>query len=189
MSLWCLLAAPLLAGNDLSNMTEDTRSILMNHEVIAIDQDPAANPAQLVTYVEKQVVAYRKLHDGSTAVAFSTELKRRTNRRGSGRPSGSRAKTSRPATCGNMRPSRFPTSTIPTTVPPHGVVMAESQSNNIEGILAGAPGEHPRETPIAHLLISRRPPRSRASRAKERGGAPYLEARRFGRPKRQARPS
>jgi alpha-galactosidase len=70
MSLWCLLAAPLLAGNDLSNMTEDTRSILMNHEVIAIDQDPAANPAKLVTYVEKQVVAYRKLHDGSTAVAF-----------------------------------------------------------------------------------------------------------------------
>ncbi len=70
MSLWCLLAAPLLAGNDLSNMTEDTRSILMNHEVIAIDQDPAANPAQLVTYVGKLMVAYRKLHDGSTAVAF-----------------------------------------------------------------------------------------------------------------------
>jgi alpha-galactosidase len=70
MSLWCLLAAPLLAGNDLSNMTEDTRSILMNHEVIAIDQDPGANRAQLVTYVGKLMVAYRKLHDGSTAVAF-----------------------------------------------------------------------------------------------------------------------
>jgi alpha-galactosidase len=70
MSLWCLLAAPLLAGNDLSNMTEDTRKILMNREVIAVDQDPAANPAQLVNPVSKQVVAYRKLHDGSTAVAF-----------------------------------------------------------------------------------------------------------------------
>jgi alpha-galactosidase len=70
MSLWCLLAAPLLAGNDLSSMTEDTKSILMNREVIAIDQDPAAQPAQLVTYVGKLMVAYRKLHDGSTAVAF-----------------------------------------------------------------------------------------------------------------------
>ncbi|MGA8185938.1 MAG: glycoside hydrolase family 27 protein, partial [Terriglobia bacterium] len=60
----------LLAGNDLSSMTEDTKSILMNREVIAIDQDPAAQPAQLVTYVGKLMVAYRKLHDGSTAVAF-----------------------------------------------------------------------------------------------------------------------
>src|SRR5215472_3299021 len=39
MSLWAILAAPLLAGNDLSKMDETTRSILMNKEVIAIDQD------------------------------------------------------------------------------------------------------------------------------------------------------
>jgi alpha-galactosidase len=70
MSLWCLLAAPLLAGNDLSKMSDDTRSILMNREVIAIDQDPAAHPAKLVTYEGKLMVACRKLHDDSTAVAF-----------------------------------------------------------------------------------------------------------------------
>jgi alpha-galactosidase len=40
MSLWAILAAPLLAGNDLSKMTPDTRSILMNKAVIAVDQDP-----------------------------------------------------------------------------------------------------------------------------------------------------
>lgn len=39
MSLWAMLAAPLLAGNDLSKMDETTRSILMNKEVIAVDQD------------------------------------------------------------------------------------------------------------------------------------------------------
>jgi alpha-galactosidase len=39
MTLWAMLAAPLLAGNDLSKMTESTRSILMNKEVIAVDQD------------------------------------------------------------------------------------------------------------------------------------------------------
>jgi alpha-galactosidase len=39
MSLWAIVAAPLLAGNDLSKMDETTRSILMNKEVIAVDQD------------------------------------------------------------------------------------------------------------------------------------------------------
>lgn len=39
MSLWAMLAAPLLAGNDLSKMDETTKSILMNKEVIAVDQD------------------------------------------------------------------------------------------------------------------------------------------------------
>lgn len=39
MSLWVLLAAPLIAGNDLSKMTEADKSLLMNKEAIAIDQD------------------------------------------------------------------------------------------------------------------------------------------------------
>jgi alpha-galactosidase len=39
MSLWALLAAPLLAGNDIRNMTDATKEILMNKEVIAVDQD------------------------------------------------------------------------------------------------------------------------------------------------------
>jgi alpha-galactosidase len=39
MSLWAMLAAPLLAGNDLSKMDKTTKSILLNKEVIAIDQD------------------------------------------------------------------------------------------------------------------------------------------------------
>jgi len=40
MSLWCLLAAPLLAGNNLTKMSNDTLKILTNPEVIALDQDP-----------------------------------------------------------------------------------------------------------------------------------------------------
>jgi alpha-galactosidase len=39
-SLWAMLAAPLIAGNDLRTMPEETKSILLNKEVIAIDQDP-----------------------------------------------------------------------------------------------------------------------------------------------------
>lgn len=38
-SLWCMLAAPLMAGNDLRDMSKSTIEILTNKEVIAIDQD------------------------------------------------------------------------------------------------------------------------------------------------------
>jgi len=39
-SMWAMLAAPLLAGNDLRKMSEETRRILTNADVIAVDQDP-----------------------------------------------------------------------------------------------------------------------------------------------------
>src|SRR5581483_11302085 len=39
-SLWCILAAPLMAGNDLRNMAAPIRDILTNKELIAVDQDP-----------------------------------------------------------------------------------------------------------------------------------------------------
>lgn len=39
MSLWAILAAPLIAGNDLTRMDNTTKGILMNTEVIAVDQD------------------------------------------------------------------------------------------------------------------------------------------------------
>jgi alpha-galactosidase len=44
-SLWCMLAAPLMAGNDLQNMTPETKAILLNKEVIALDQDSLGRQA------------------------------------------------------------------------------------------------------------------------------------------------
>jgi alpha-galactosidase len=38
-SLWCMMAAPLIAGNDLANMSPETAEILTNSEMIAVDQD------------------------------------------------------------------------------------------------------------------------------------------------------
>src|ERR1051326_9502540 len=49
MSLWSMLAAPLLAGNDLRTMTDETKSILMNREVIAIDQDVDGKPIKQIS--------------------------------------------------------------------------------------------------------------------------------------------
>jgi alpha-galactosidase len=39
-SMWCMLAAPLIAGNDIRNMSKETLEILTNKEAIAVDQDP-----------------------------------------------------------------------------------------------------------------------------------------------------
>jgi len=44
-SLWCMLAAPLIAGNDLQNMNPETKTILLNKEIIALDQDPLGKQA------------------------------------------------------------------------------------------------------------------------------------------------
>ena len=44
-TLWCMLASPLMAGNDLQNMTPETKSVLMNKEVIALDQDSLGRQA------------------------------------------------------------------------------------------------------------------------------------------------
>ena len=70
MSLWSLLAAPLLAGNDLSTMSDATKEILMNREVIAIDQDTAAQPAKRISQAGGAEVAARALADGSMAVGL-----------------------------------------------------------------------------------------------------------------------
>ena len=68
MSLWSMLAAPLIAGNDLRSMSEETKSILMNQEVIAIDQDPAAKPVQSMAKQGDVETLWRPLRDGSIVV-------------------------------------------------------------------------------------------------------------------------
>jgi alpha-galactosidase len=49
MSLWSIMAAPLLAGNDIRVMTQETKDILLNTEVIAINQDPAGIQGQRIS--------------------------------------------------------------------------------------------------------------------------------------------
>lgn len=45
VSLWCLLAAPLLLGNDLSRLDDFTIGLLTNEEVLEINQDPLGKQA------------------------------------------------------------------------------------------------------------------------------------------------
>ena len=47
-SMWCMVSAPLALGNDLRSISEETLSILTNKELIAIDQDPAVDQAEVI---------------------------------------------------------------------------------------------------------------------------------------------
>ena len=69
MSLWAMFAAPLLAGNDVRAMSADTRAILLNKDVIAIDQDPLGQQGQLA--LKRSDVDYwkRQLSGGGVAIA------------------------------------------------------------------------------------------------------------------------
>ena len=71
MSLWAMQAAPLIAGNDLRSMSEETKSILTNPEVIAVDQDSLGAQGTLVESgpPERQVWS-KPLRDGSRAVVL-----------------------------------------------------------------------------------------------------------------------
>jgi alpha-galactosidase len=69
MSLWSMLAAPLIAGNDLRNMDAATREILLNREVIAVDQDPLGKAAARAAKTGDAEVWVRPLAGGAHAVA------------------------------------------------------------------------------------------------------------------------
>lgn len=70
MSMWAMLSAPLIAGNDLRNMTADVRAVLTNRDVLAIDQDPLVRQADRVRDDGDAEVWAKPLADGSVAVAL-----------------------------------------------------------------------------------------------------------------------
>ena len=70
MSLWCILAAPLLAGNNLSKTEPIDLEILTNSEVIAVDQDPKGVQGHRIWEEGPYEIWMKPLADGSTAVGF-----------------------------------------------------------------------------------------------------------------------
>ncbi len=70
MSLWCILAAPLLAGNDIRSMSPSIASILMNKEVIAVDQDRLGRQGVRVSKDGDLEVWAKPLAEGQYAVGL-----------------------------------------------------------------------------------------------------------------------
>ena len=69
-SLWAILVAPLIAGNDLRSMRPEIRDILTNKEVIAIDQDPLGMQGRRVSKSGDREVWAKQLQDGSRALVL-----------------------------------------------------------------------------------------------------------------------
>src|SRR5438132_9853030 len=70
ISLWSILAAPLLAGNDLRSMSPAILDILTNHDVIAVDQDKDGKQGKQVWKSGEQEIWSRPLAGGAFAVAL-----------------------------------------------------------------------------------------------------------------------
>ena len=64
MSMWCMLAAPLMIGCDVRNMDETTKSILLNKNIIDIDQDPLGKQGFRV-YRKDGIEAFKKPLSGN----------------------------------------------------------------------------------------------------------------------------
>jgi len=70
MTLWCVLAAPLFAGNNLTKMSRTTLEMLTDPEVIAVDQDAAGVQGHCAWQEGPLEIWTKSLADGSTAIAL-----------------------------------------------------------------------------------------------------------------------
>ncbi|GAC1517448.1 MAG: hypothetical protein NVS1B4_17730 [Gemmatimonadaceae bacterium] len=123
MTLWAMLAAPLLAGNDLRSMTPAVKETLTNREVIAIDQDAEGRQGARAWAGGEQEIWTRHLSGGGHAVAIF-------NRGSAAAPVTARwsdlgitAKVTRVRDLWSHRELDGATSALAVTVPPHAAVM------------------------------------------------------------------
>ena len=70
MSMWCLMAAPLIFSGDMAKLDEFTLNVLCNAEVIAVDQDALGKQARIVTLDDDTLILAKPLEDGSVAVGL-----------------------------------------------------------------------------------------------------------------------
>lgn len=70
MSLWAMLSAPLIAGNDLTQMKPEVLEVLTNKDVIAIDQDALGKQARRIRQIGPLSIWVKEMSDGSRVVGF-----------------------------------------------------------------------------------------------------------------------
>ncbi|HXC34295.1 MAG TPA: putative Ig domain-containing protein [Candidatus Acidoferrales bacterium] len=70
VTIWCLDSAPLLLGNDLTDMDAFTLNVLENDEVLAVDQDSLGKQGRCVAKGDGFLVYKKELEDGSIAVGL-----------------------------------------------------------------------------------------------------------------------
>jgi alpha-galactosidase len=70
MSMWSLMAAPLIFSGDMNKLDAFTLNVLCNAEVIAVDQDPLGRQAKILRQTPDEFVLVKELEDGSKAVGL-----------------------------------------------------------------------------------------------------------------------
>jgi alpha-galactosidase len=70
MSLWCLMASPLIFSGDMARLDPFTLNVLCNAELIDVDQDPLGKQARIVRRTAGELVLSKPLEDGSTVVGL-----------------------------------------------------------------------------------------------------------------------
>ena len=70
MSMWSLMAAPLIFSGDMAKLDAFTLNVLCNHEVIDVDQDPLGKQARILRQTRRELVLVKDLEDGSKAVGL-----------------------------------------------------------------------------------------------------------------------
>jgi alpha-galactosidase len=70
MSMWCLMAAPLIFSGDMTKLDEFTLNVLCNAEVIEVDQDPLGQQATILSQTDDQLILAKDMEDGSKAVGL-----------------------------------------------------------------------------------------------------------------------
>jgi alpha-galactosidase len=132
-SLWAEMAAPLIAGNDLTTMSASTRSILTNQAVIDVDQDPLSRQGYPVTSAGGHWVLAKPLADGDVAVVLFNETdKWATISTGVAQVGLARAPEYSLLNLWDGTATEA-TGVIAAAVPPHGVVMYRIAESTAEG--------------------------------------------------------
>jgi alpha-galactosidase len=128
-SLWAMMAAPLIAGNDVRHLADDTRltrdarEILLNREVIAVDQDSLGAQAIVVQSPHPDLQVWSKpLADGARAVLLFNRASVPTTIRADWPRIGIRTKTALVRDLW-LHSDLGAMETYGTTVAAHGVVM------------------------------------------------------------------
>ncbi|HBE40923.1 MAG TPA: alpha-galactosidase [Bacteroidales bacterium] len=70
MSMWSLMAAPLIYGGEMARLDTFTLNILCNHEVIDVNQDVLGKQAKIVRAAKEELIMAKELEDGSVAVGL-----------------------------------------------------------------------------------------------------------------------
>src|SRR5947208_2383727 len=122
LSLWSMLAAPLIAGNDLRDMSPAIHEILINKEVIAIDQDRDGKQATRISKSGDQEIWARPLAGGAYAVALFNRAKEDAKMTIKWSDIGIAGKPAKARELWSHSDVQISGSDYSTTVPGHGVV-------------------------------------------------------------------